>query len=144
MNRMFVNYEFRLHVTTNSKFRKLLLLLFQYFPNKASQVKCLKVLPTLWRDKSVHYSELEKNQVFRSTSMLKTIAIHNLFACGPLRRRKGLLIQKDISIRAYLNRERKSSWEAFQEGTQASYFTQSSTHPHRRWLKVSEFQRYQG
>ena len=44
----------------NSNFRQLLLLLFQYFPNKAFQVKCLKILPTLWRDKSVHYRKLEK------------------------------------------------------------------------------------
>ena len=141
MHRMLVNHEFRLDVTTNSNFRKLLLLLFQYFPNRASQVKCLKILPTLWRDKRVHYRK-KKNQVFWSTTMLKTIAIHTLFVYGPLRRRKGLLSQKDISFRIYLNRERKSSWEAFREGTQASYFTQFSTHPHRRWLKVSVFQRY--
>ena len=53
--------------------------------------------------------------------MLKTIAAYKLFAYRRLRRRKALLTQKDISFRTYLNRERKSSWEAFQEGTQASY-----------------------
>ena len=64
MHRMLVNHEFRLDVTTNSNFRKLLLLLFQYFPNRASQVKCLKILPTLWRDKRVHYRKLKKIKFF--------------------------------------------------------------------------------
>ena len=57
--------------------------------------------------------QIGKIQVFGLTIMLKAIAMHNLFAYGPLRRRKGLLTQKDISFRTYLIRERKSSWEAF-------------------------------
>ena len=59
--------------------------------------------------------QIVKIQVFGSTTMLKTIAMHNLFVNGPLRRRKGLLTQKDISFRTYLNRERKSSWDTFQK-----------------------------
>ena len=142
MNRMLVNYKFRLHVTTNSNFRKLLLLLFQYFPNKASQVKCHKVLPTLCRDKSVHFRKLEKFKFLdrRLCSKQSQYIISLLIA--PSEGGKGFSPKKNISFRTYLNRERKSSWEAFQEGTQASYFTQFSTHPHRRWLKVSLFQRY--
>ena len=60
MDGMLVNHEIRLHVTTNSYCCKLLLLLFQYFPNKASRVKFHKVLPTLQRDESVHYRKFKK------------------------------------------------------------------------------------
>ena len=60
MYRMLVNHKCRVHVTTNSNFRKLLLLLLQYFPNKASRVKLQNILPTIWRDKSVHYRKWEK------------------------------------------------------------------------------------
>ena len=35
--------------------------------------------------------QIGKIQVFGLTIMLKAIAMHNLFAYGPLRRRKGLL-----------------------------------------------------
>jgi len=60
MYRMLVNHKFRLHVTTNSNFRTLILLLFQYFPNIASRVILQNILPTIWRDKSMHYRKWEK------------------------------------------------------------------------------------
>ena len=93
---------------------------------------------TIWAS----WNRFGKIQVFRSSTILEIIAIHNLFAYGPLRRRRGLLTQEDLSFRTNLSGERKSSWDTYQEGTQTFYLTQSSTHPHRRWLKVSVFQRY--
>ena len=60
MYRILVNHKFRLHITTKSNFHKLILLLFQYYPNIASRVKLQNILPTICRDKSVNYRKWEK------------------------------------------------------------------------------------